>query len=82
MGRHAVRQGGRLCRAKCVVSHTVFTSAMETFSQLVMHDGTVLGMGYEIVDQPRFPWRGFLIDTARHFMPVRNVFVRALLSAL
>lgn len=55
---------------------------METFSQLVMHDGTVLGMGYEIVDQPRFPWRGFLIDTARHFMPVRNVFVRALLSAL
>jgi len=54
--------------------------ALETFSQVVMPDGTVVGTGYTIEDAPRFPWRGFLLDTARHFMPVRTI--KRLLDAM
>ncbi|MFC1553975.1 beta-N-acetylhexosaminidase [candidate division KSB1 bacterium] len=44
---------------------------LETFMQLLMADEE----GYyfpsvEINDEPRFPWRGLLIDPGRHFMPV------------
>ena len=44
---------------------------LETFVQLLSVDSA----GYyfpavKIIDQPRFPWRGLMIDVARHFMPV------------
>lgn len=41
---------------------------LETLLQLIDSDqrGYFLP-GVEIVDQPRFPWRGLLIDVARHF---------------
>ncbi|MGO8813291.1 MAG: beta-N-acetylhexosaminidase [Terriglobia bacterium] len=44
---------------------------LETLLQLVETDGS----GYyfaaaSIHDQPRFPWRGLLLDPARHFLPV------------
>jgi len=44
---------------------------LETFLQLLSIDKD----GYyfpncEIKDQPRFPWRGLMIDASRHFMPV------------
>lgn len=47
---------------------------LATFAQLVM-----LGdQGYEvpavhIEDRPRFPWRGLMLDSARHFMPLAVV---------
>jgi len=46
----------------------------ETLLQLIDSDET----GYflpavQIKDQPRFPWRGLLIDVARHFMPVEVI---------
>lgn len=43
---------------------------LETFLQLVQadRDGFYLP-GAKIHDQPRFPWRGLLIDIARHYQP-------------
>lgn len=45
--------------------------ALETVLQLVEADrrGYFLP-GVKIQDQPRFPWRGLLIDVARHFEPI------------
>ena len=47
---------------------------LATFAQLV----TLGDQGYEVAavhieDQPRFPWRGLMLDSARHFMPVALV---------
>jgi len=47
---------------------------LETFLQLLDADEK----GYylpavHIVDEPRFPWRGLLIDACRHFMPVEVI---------
>jgi hexosaminidase len=43
---------------------------LETFLQLVQSDreGYYLP-GVKVQDQPRFPWRGLLIDIARHYQP-------------
>ena len=44
---------------------------METFLQLVQPSTT--GFAVPVVtikDQPRFPWRGLLIDVSRHFIPI------------
>ena len=44
---------------------------LETLLQLVNFDTeTYYFTGAEIKDSPRFPWRGLLIDVARHFQPV------------
>lgn len=44
---------------------------METFLQLIEsdHNGYFINE-VKIEDAPRFPWRGLLIDVARHFSPV------------
>ncbi len=48
--------------------------SLQTLLQLVNSDS----IGYyipevEINDSPRFPWRGLMIDVARHFMPVNVI---------
>jgi len=49
---------------------------LETFSQLVTFNYT---LGYyqtstsSITDSPRFPWRGILIDSSRHYQSVRSI---------
>lgn len=48
---------------------------LETLLQLVENDGS----GYyfrkvEIADQPRFQWRGIMLDVARHYMPLAVVY--------
>lgn len=43
---------------------------LETFLQLVEPDSAGFRVpGVTIADRPRFPWRGLLIDVARHWMP-------------
>ncbi|XP_037385613.1 beta-hexosaminidase subunit beta [Talpa occidentalis] len=48
---------------------------LETFSQLIYQDtyGTFMINESSITDSPRFPHRGILIDTARHYLPVQSI---------
>ena len=63
-----------------------FIRGLETFSQLlereereegkvVMRDRPIL-----IDDQPEFVWRGLMIDTARHYLPVP--FIKKIINGL
>jgi hypothetical protein len=52
---------------------------LETFSQLVRWMGSELQyalgpLPLEIRDAPRFAWRGLMVDTARHFLPLGHIF--------
>uniref|UniRef100_A0A8C3VT48 Beta-hexosaminidase n=1 Tax=Catagonus wagneri TaxID=51154 RepID=A0A8C3VT48_9CETA len=49
---------------------------LETFSQLIYQDsyGTFTVNESEIIDFPRFPHRGILIDSGRHFLSVKTIF--------
>lgn len=42
----------------------------QTLRQLAGDRGVPLG---RVEDEPRFPWRGVMLDVARHFMPVDDV---------
>ena len=47
---------------------------LETLLQLVEGEGPTFTIaGVVVRDEPRFPWRGLLIDASRHFMPVAQV---------
>jgi hexosaminidase len=44
---------------------------METFSQLIAADADSFSVpAIQIQDRPRFPWRGLMLDVARHWMPI------------
>ena len=47
---------------------------LETFLQLLtLDENGVTVPEIAIYDEPRFPWRGLMIDSSRHFMPVAMV---------
>lgn len=47
---------------------------LETILQLLtVENGKYIFPGCEVIDAPRFVWRGLLIDVCRHFMPVEMV---------
>ena len=48
---------------------------LETFSQLAEYDWDngshyIWGAPWQIADAPRFPHRAFMVDTARHWLPM------------
>jgi hexosaminidase len=68
--------------ASCKITAGTFVGAMygaETLSQLVLGTRAAAGSGavytipqapWHIEDAPRFPFRGLMVDTARHFLPL------------
>lgn len=49
---------------------------LETFSQLVELEANkyvMKNINIFIRDRPRFPWRGFMIDTSRHYLDVNTI---------
>ncbi len=47
---------------------------LSTLLQLIrVNNGSYVFSGVEIKDEPRFVWRGLMMDVARHFMPVEVV---------
>lgn len=61
-----------------LVADTIFGAlrGLETFTQLVQWNGTVMLVPFvpiEITDAPAWPWRGMLIDTARHYQTVDSI---------
>ena len=58
---------------------------LSTLLQLIqVKDGAYVFKGVEISDEPRFVWRGLMMDVARHFMPIevvkRNIDAMALVK--
>uniref|UniRef100_A0A2P2I7C1 Beta-hexosaminidase n=1 Tax=Hirondellea gigas TaxID=1518452 RepID=A0A2P2I7C1_9CRUS len=47
---------------------------LESFSQLLVPDGDAYRVNSnQIMDYPRFSYRGFMIDTSRHFLPIPTI---------
>ncbi len=62
-----VASGGAVLAAPTVVG---IIRGLETFLQLVRGDGSGWSLPLvRIADRPRFPWRGLLVDVARHWEP-------------
>ena len=61
----------------CIFSSSIWGAlrALETFSQLIEHkSGSIFTINSTfILDFPRFTYRGLLIDTSRHFLPIHTI---------
>ena len=60
-----------------LTADTVFGAlrGLETLVQLAWWDGAAFGViAADVTDAPRFAWRGALIDTARHYLPLSALY--------
>lgn len=49
---------------------------LQTFAQLIVWNGvnyTIPSVPISVTDYPRFPWRGYMLDTARHFLEISTL---------
>ncbi|TLU66851.1 beta-N-acetylhexosaminidase [Thalassotalea litorea] len=46
---------------------------LETLTQLIYANSNNQIQSIKILDKPQYPWRGLLIDSARHFMPIETI---------
>lgn len=59
-----------------IIANTRFGAlrAMETLLQLIQNGAENTSIPWvSIDDSPRFPWRGLLLDSARHFIPLEDI---------
>eukprot|EP01104_Vermistella_antarctica_P009494 TRINITY_DN2444_c0_g1_i3.p1 TRINITY_DN2444_c0_g1~~TRINITY_DN2444_c0_g1_i3.p1 ORF type:complete len:421 (+),score=77.81 TRINITY_DN2444_c0_g1_i3:70-1332(+) len=64
-----------------ITAATIFGAmhGLESFSQLVVFDYigdsyTIPNTPIQVNDQPRFPWRGLLVDTSRHYLELSTLY--------
>jgi len=46
---------------------------LETFRQAIAGDGGIHGAPAMISDAPLYPWRGLMVDTSRHWLPLETL---------
>ena len=69
-----------ICEFKHLIYFQIFTTfistGLETFSQLLWKSdsGEVFVNETHIADGPRFKFRGVMIDTSRHFLPIDIIY--------
>lgn len=61
-----------------ILANSIFGAlrGLETFAQIIKWNGERITIPYTpfyIYDKPYWPWRGILIDCARHFMPISKL---------
>ena len=66
-----ISAGGAALRAPTVVGAM---RGLETLLQLLQQDGGGFFLpAVSVADQPRFPWRGLMIDSVRHWQPMEVI---------
>eukprot|EP01047_Picozoa_sp_COSAG01_P011724 COSAG01_NODE_515_length_16042_cov_8.646553_10_plen_362_part_00 len=70
---------GGVCKISAATVWGAF-HAMESVSQLAYENCTIRNAPISITDAPRFEFRGLMIDSARHFLPVP--FIEHILDAM
>jgi len=66
-------------QSNTITANTIYGAmrAIETLKQLITYNvntQTYSLVQVKIYDEPRYPWRGFMVDTARHYLPKNAIF--------